>query len=186
VASGRHRMDEPDPRVIRSAAAGDEHAFTALMRSVQPHVWRFVRHLLGDDEQAADVTQETFIRVHRSLDRFRFDARFSTWLFHIARNAAVDEQRRSKRRQRLAAAIARPEPGQDATLGVELKAAVAALSPRLREAFVVVEVFGLPYQDAADVLGVPTGTVKSRVFRARLELVSWFDEGARRTGGVGG
>ena len=170
-------MDEPDPRTIRAAAAGDEQAFTTLMRDAQPHVWRFVRHLLGDDDMAADVTQETFIRVHRSLSRFRFDARFSTWLFQIARNATVDEQRRMGRRQRIAAAVRRPEARSDGSLGTELKAALASLSPRLREAFVLVEVFGLRYQDAAEVLDVPDGTVKSRVFRARLQLVDWFDEG---------
>ena len=179
-------MDEPDPRVVRAAAAGDVTAFTELMRVAQPHVWRFVRHILGDDEQAADVTQDTFLRVHRSLPSFRFDARFSTWLFRIARHAAVDELRRSGRRQRLVAAITPPEASADGALGTELKAALAALSPRLREAFVVVEVFGLAYQDAGEVLGVPTGTVKSRVFRARLELVGWFDESARDTGSLDG
>ncbi len=170
-------MDEPDPKVVRAAAAGDEAAFTALMRSAQPHVWRFLRHLLGDEELAADVSQETFVRAYRALGRFRYQARFSTWLFQIARNAAVDERRRGARRQRLQAAVGRPRPAADASLGTELRAAMASLSPRLREAFVLVEVFGLPYQDTAEVLGVPTGTVKSRVFRARLELVHWFDEG---------
>lgn len=179
-------MDEPDPRVIRAAAAGDEAAFTALVRSAQPHVWRFLRHLLGDDELAADVTQDTFVRVHRSLGRFRHQARFSTWLFTIARNAAVDEQRRGARRQRLQHAVAPPRAAPDASLGTEVRAALASLSPRLREAFVLVEVFGQPYQDAAEILGVPTGTVKSRVFRARLELVAWFDEGEAGEGGHGG
>lgn len=179
-------MDEPDPKTIRAAAAGDEQAFTTLMRSAQPHVWRFVRHLLGDDEAAADVTQETFVRVHRSLARFRFDSRFSTWLFRIARNASVDEQRRMARRQRIVAAVARPEASGDGALGAELKAALATLSPRLREAFVLVEVFGLKYQDAAEVLDVPDGTVKSRVFRARLQLVEWFDEGTSREEGSRG
>jgi len=179
-------MDEPDPRIVRAAAGGDDAAFAVLMRGAQPHVWRFVRHLLGDDDQAADVTQETFLRVHRALARFRFDARFSTWLFHIARNAAVDEQRRSGRRHRVVAALRPREASGDAALGTELKAALATLSPRLREAFVIVEVFGLAYQDAADVLGVPTGTVKSRVFRARLELVGWFEAGAHNAGDLDG
>jgi len=179
-------MDEPDPKVIRAAAGGDEAAFTEIMRSSQAHVWRFLRHLLGDDELAADVTQETFVRVHGAIDRFQHQARFSTWLFRIARNAAIDEQRRGARRRRLQDAIARPRPAPDASLGTEVRAALSTLSPRLREAFVLVEVFGQPYQEAADVLGVPVGTVKSRVFRARVELVDWFDAGAGTEGGHGG
>ena len=180
-------MDEPDPRTIRAAAAGDDDAFTALMRACQPHVWRFLRHLLGDGEQAADATQETFVRVHRSLRTFRFEARFSTWLFSIARNAAVDEQRRGGRRTRLQHALAVPAPSPDGALGAELRAALASLSPRLREAFVLVEVFGQPYHDAAEVLGTPVGTVKSRVHRARLELVAWFGAGeADEEAGAGG
>lgn len=176
-------MEEPDPKVIRAAAGGDEAAFVDLVRSAQPHVWRFLRHLLGDDDAAWDVSQETFVRVHRALGQFRHQARFSTWLFRIARNAAVDEQRRAGRRQRLVTAIPPPSPVGDASLGAELRAAMASLPPRLREAFVLVEVFGLPYHEVAEILGVPLGTVKSRVFRARLALVAWFeavegDEGA--------
>lgn len=179
-------MEEPDPKLIRAAAAGDETAFTTLMRASQPHVWRFVRHLLGDERAAADVTQETFVQVHRTLGSFRHQARFSTWLFRIARNAAVDEQRRDARRQRLLAAVPRPRATGDASLGAEVRAALASLSPRLREAFVLVEVFGRPYQEAAEVLDVPVGTVKSRVFRARLELVRWFEAGEAGEGGHGG
>lgn len=176
-------MEEPDPRTIRAAAAGDDDAFAALMRVSQPHVWRFLRHLLGDAEQAADVTQETFVRVHRALPRFRFEARFSTWVFSIARHAAIDEQRRQGRRERLQGALARPTPRPDGALGAELRAALASLSPRLREAFVLVEVFGQTYQDAADVLATPVGTVKSRVFRARRELVAWFEAGQEEQAG---
>jgi RNA polymerase sigma-70 factor, ECF subfamily len=179
-------MEEPDPKIIRAAAAGDEAAFTALVRSAQPHVWRFLRHLLGSDDQAADVTQETFVRAHAALGRFRHQSRFSTWLFAIARNAAVDEQRRGARRQRLQHALGRPRSAPDASLGAEIRAALASLSPRLREAFVLVEVFGQPYHEAAEVIGVPVGTVKSRVFRARLELVQWFDEGALHERGQDG
>jgi RNA polymerase sigma-70 factor (ECF subfamily) len=168
-------MEEPDPRTIRAAAGGDDDAFAVLMRVSQPHVWRFLRHLLGDADHAADATQETFVRVHRSLPRFRFEARFSTWVFSIARNVAIDEQRRQGRRLRLQRALTPPSPQPDGALGAELRAALASLSPRLREAFVLVEVFGQPYQDAAEVLAVPIGTVKSRVFRARLDLVQWFD-----------
>lgn len=173
-------MEEPDPKLIRAAAAGDVAAFAALVRSSQAHVWRFARHLLGDDDLAADVTQETFVRVHRHLARFRFEARFSTWLFRIARNAAVDEQRRQGQRRRVADALPPPRPTPDASLDVEVRTAMASLSATLREAFVLVEVFGQRYQDAAEVLGVPVGTVKSRVFRARVELVRWFEQDESR------
>lgn len=167
-------MEEPDPRAIRAAAAGDVAAFTALVRAGQPHVWRFARHLLGDDDLAADVTQETFVRVHRNLARFRHESRFTTWLFRIARNAVVDEQRRQAQRRRLVDALPPPATAPDGALDVEVRTALASLSPLLREAFVLVEVFGQRYQDAAEVLDVPTGTVKSRVHRARVELVRWF------------
>ena len=180
-------MQEPDPRVVRAAAAGDEAAFTALVRATQPHVWRFVRHLLGDEDGAGDVTQETFVRVHRSLGTFRHDARFTTWLLRIARNATVDEQRRrASRRRTEASVVARPYADDDAALGSEIRAALDSLPPALREAFVVVEVFGHRYQDAAEVLDIPTGTVKSRVFRARAALVAWFEAPADQAGGTGG
>ena len=168
-------MDEPDPAVIRGAAAGDPAAFEALVHHVQPHVWRFLRHLTGDPDLAADLTQETLVRVHRGLAGFRFDSRFSTWVFRIARNAAVDEQRAAARRRRLRDAVAAQRPAVTATgpgLAAELRAAVADLPLRLREAFVLVEVFGLRYREAGVVLDVPEGTVKSRVFHARRELVA--------------
>jgi RNA polymerase sigma-70 factor, ECF subfamily len=173
-------MDEPDPAVIRGAAAGDAAAFDTLVRHVQPHVWRFLRHLTGDAELAADLTQETLVRVYRGLDGFRFDCRFSTWVFRIARNASVDEVRAAARRRRLLDAVAaQPVARVGAGPGpaTELRAAVSALPVRLREAFVLVEVFGLRYREAATVLGVPEGTVKSRVFHARRELVAWLRDG---------
>jgi RNA polymerase sigma-70 factor (ECF subfamily) len=173
-------MDEPDPAVIRGAAAGDTASFEALVRHVQPHVWRFLRHLTGDGDLAADLTQETLVRVHRGVGGFRFDCRFSTWVFRIARNAAVDEVRASARRRRLQDAVAAQPVARVASgpgLAVELRAAVAGLPLRLREAFVLVEVFGLRYREAAAVLGVPEGTVKSRVFLARRELVAWLRDG---------
>lgn len=175
-------MEEPDPKVVRAAAAGDVTAFADLVRTSQAHVWRFARHLLGDDDLAADVTQETFVRVHRHLAHFRYEARFSTWLLRIARNAAVDEQRRRAQRQRLTEALPSPRLAPDASLGTEVRTAMASLPPSLREAFVLVEVFGQRYQDAAAVLGVPVGTVKSRVHRARVELVRWFAADDSREG----
>lgn len=171
-------MQEPDPGVVRAAAAGDEAAFATLVRSGQAHVWRFLCHLVGDPDAAADLTQETFVRVHRALPGFRFESRFTTWIFRIARNVAVDEGRRTARRERTRRLdVRRDEGGSDPATASELRAAVDALPDALREPFLLVEVFGLRYREAAEVLGVPAGTVKSRMFRARAELVAWYREG---------
>jgi RNA polymerase sigma-70 factor, ECF subfamily len=178
-------MDEPDPQTVRAAAAGDHAAFAAIVRTTQPHVWRFLRHLLGDPDVAADVTQETFVRVHRSLRGFRHESRFTTWLLRIARNAAVDEQRRQIRRRRALRVEDVQPPTPDGSLSTELRAAMADLPAALREPFVLVEVFGMKYREVAEVLGVPEGTVKSRVFRARAELVAWLRAGSGDLGDLG-
>ncbi len=169
-------MDEPDPAQVRAAAQGDVEAFTALVRAWQEPVWRFLCHLVGDRTTAEDLTQEVFLRAHRSLHGVRERARFSTWLFAIARNAAIDLHRREVRGgavlRLVGAASPAPAPDDD----VALRLGLASLSPKLREALVAVEVLGLPYHEAARVLGVPEGTVKSRTFHARRAMVAWLQQ----------
>ena len=131
---------------------------------------------MGNDD-AEDVTQETFLRVCRRLHTWRRQARFTTWLFQIARNLAIDTLRSRERRARADDRHPLPSPASTPELGVELDAALAALRPKAREALVLVEVSGLTYREAAAVLGVPAGTVKSRVFSARAALEEWFSEG---------
>jgi RNA polymerase sigma-70 factor (ECF subfamily) len=167
------RMEEPDPRTIRAAAGGDAAAFDALVRANQVPVYRFARHLLGDATLAEDVTQETFLRVYRRLRTFQFRSRFSTWVFQIARNVALDELRGQERRARLAAVALPPSPPSAPDARAELRAALASLPAAPREALVLVEVFGLSYAEVAEVLGVPVGTAKSRVFHARVRLHEW-------------
>lgn len=178
-------MEEPDPAVVERARRGDVAAFEVLVRTYQAPIWRFVRHLLGDAALAEDVTQEVFIRAHGSLHRFRPGARFGAWLFVIARNAALDAVRARSRRDRLHPVVAAQPASPEG--GVELAAALASLSVPLREALLAVEVLGLTYEEAGPVLGVPAGTVKSRVHRARERLVGWMaaDDGAGEVpGGV--
>jgi RNA polymerase sigma-70 factor (ECF subfamily) len=174
------RVHEPDPATIRAAAAGDVRAFESLVRDHQDVVVRFVRPLVGD-AVVDDVAQETFLRVHRRLGTFGFRCRFSTWLLQIARNAAVDELRRGARRERLALVAPPPAPPPSPDARAELRAALASLSPTIVEALVLVEVFGLSYDDAGQVLGVPVGTVKSRVFQARRKLHEWRSAGEAPT-----
>ena len=170
-------MEEPEPVTVRAAIDGDLAAFEELVRTYQAAVWRFLKHLLGDRELAEDVTQETFLRVYQRLQSFRFDAKFSTWVFQIARNAGVDALRSRTRRLRLVDVAPRPAPAPDPHAGAEVGAALASLSPKLREALLLVEILGLSYRETAMVLRVPEGTVKSRVFQARDRLIGWMTEG---------
>src|SRR5687768_18399782 len=113
TSSGRHRavsctsrscvaaermLDEPDPLTIRRAAAGDRDAFAEIVRATQANVWRYLVHLVGDHDRAADLTQDTFVKAHRALAQFRFRSRFTTWLLAIARRVAIDDGRRQRRR----------------------------------------------------------------------------------------
>lgn len=163
-------MRDPDPRTLARAREGDLDAFEDLVRSYQADVYRFARHLTRDSATAEDVTQETFIRAFRFLRTFRGDCRFSSWLLRIARNCAMDAIR--ARTQRVEREQAGPMPAliADPVARTELAEAMKAVSPEQREPFLLIEVFGLSYQEAADVLQVKVGTVKSRMHRARLAM----------------
>jgi RNA polymerase sigma-70 factor, ECF subfamily len=174
-------VEEPEPAVVQAAMDGDLAAFERLVRIYQAHVWRFLRHLLGDAALAEDVTQETFLRLYQRLPTFAGRSRFSTWVFRVARNAGVDALRAARRHDRLLATLPPPPPGPAPEARVEAMAAVASLSPKLREALLLVEVFGFTYREAAEVLRVPDGTVKSRVYHARVRLTAWREE-ARNAG----
>lgn len=166
-------MEEPDPELIRAAANGDQAAFATLVRAYQALVWRFLCRLLRDRALAEDVTQETFIRVFIKLPSFEFRSKFSTWVFAVARNAGIDAIRARSRADRLAQRVARDSSPVVASppAQVDLEMAIAALPARLQEAFLLVEIVGLRYEETAEVLRVPVGTVKSRLHHARKALV---------------
>lgn len=166
-------MEEPDPRIVASARAGDLAAFERLVRSYQVEVWRLCLHLLRDPEAAEDATQETFIRVFRFIGRYKGDSKFTTWLLSVARNCAHDELRRLGRRKKLSQAIdAQPPRGQwDQTLGIEVREALDELPIELREPIVLIDVFGLSYSEVGSMLRSPEGTIKSRVHRARESML---------------
>jgi RNA polymerase sigma-70 factor (ECF subfamily) len=177
-------VEEPEPALIRAAVAGDLAAFEQIVRAYQQHVWRFLRQLLADGGVAEDITQETFLRVFRRLPTFTFEAKFSTWVFQIARNAGIDELRSRQRRTRLTAMAPPPvASGAAPEARAEIEAALASLPVDLREAVILVEVVGLRYHEVARVLGVPEGTVKSRMFSARSRLHRWSTADEERASG---
>lgn len=162
-------MNEPDPRLVRRAKAGDVEAFEDLVRRYQADVWRFAFHVLRDRALAEDVTQETFIRAFRFLRTFRGDAPFTSWLLRIARNCSVD----ATRARRHLADVEPPERAEapQGQARAEIATAIAALGDAHREPFLLIEVFGLSYEETADVLGVRVGTIKSRMHRARKTMM---------------
>jgi RNA polymerase sigma-70 factor (ECF subfamily) len=165
-------VQEPDPQVVAAARGGDTAAFELLVRRFQGDVWRLAFHLLRDGALADDVTQDAFVRAFRFLPRYRGEAKFSTWLFSIARNCAVDELRRAARRSRTSRRIESEgqTPGFDHAVRVEVREALAALPLDLREPVVMIDMFGMSYEEVARALKVPEGTIKSRMHRARATL----------------
>jgi RNA polymerase sigma-70 factor (ECF subfamily) len=167
---------EPEPQIVGRARRGDAAAFEELVRACQGGVYRLALHLVRSPAVAEDVTQETFLHAYRSLKRFRGQSAFSTWLYRITRNCAVDAVRRSARQRRLAQEVAQPSPVPDPSLRVALSSAIDSLPRELREAFVLIEVFGLSYRETATVLGVVPGTLKSRMHRTRRLLIEALGE----------
>lgn len=171
-------MDEVT-RLALEARDGDEAALVGFIRRTQADVWRFVAHLV-DRQSADDLTQDVYLRAVPALARFRGDAPARLWLLAIARRTCADEvRRRSRRRRRIGgdfldvddlAAVPAVAVG-DATGTVDLADLVDDLEPDRRTAFVLTQVLGLPYDEAARVCGVPIGTIRSRVARARADLL---------------
>ena len=169
-------MDDLE-RIAADAAGGDPLAAAALVRATQSDVWRLCA-ALGDPQSADDLTQETFLRAFGSLHRFEGRSAVRTWLFSIARHVCADALRtRRRRRLTLVRDPADLEAAQPATLadsvadGVAVTDLLARLDADRREAFVLTQLLGLSYADAAEVVGCPVGTIRSRVARARADLV---------------
>ena len=171
-----HRADQ-DVALVERYLAGDATAFDELMRAHQDRVFAVCLRMLRDRDAALDATQETFITVFRKADRFAGRSAFSTWLYRVAVNTCYDAARRSSRH--------RTEPLPETTdpaderagddfaaveLRPDLEAAIANLPEEFRAAVVLSDLNGLALQTVADILEIPIGTVKSRVFRGRKIL----------------
>src|SRR5215217_3725550 len=170
-------MDELE-RIAADAAGGDPLAAAALVRATQSDVWRLCA-ALGDPGSADDLTQETYLRAFGSLHRFENRSSVRTWLLSIGRRVCADAVR-SRRRRRLTLVrddadlelLRREEgPADPVAEGATVADLLARLDPDRREAFVLTQLLGLPYAEAAEVAGCPVGTIRSRVARARADLI---------------
>lgn len=168
-----------------AARNGDRAALERFIRATQRDVWRFVAHL-ADIRLADDLAQETYLRALGSLARFEGRSSARTWLLSIARRVVVDQIRAASVRPKKAdvpdwqAAAERSRPVEGFEEGVVLEELVRALDSDRREAFVLTQTLGLSYADAAEVCSCPVGTIRSRVARARDDLIAGMQEPKQR------
>jgi RNA polymerase sigma-70 factor, ECF subfamily len=167
-------MDELND-LARAAGRGDRAAMARLVQQTQGDVWRLCAHLV-DPASADDLTQDTFLRAIPALRKFRGDAPVRTWLLAIARRACAAEIGARSRDRRLTARVAALPAGTLSQPPIEPGAQAAAadllagLEPDRRAAFLLTQMLGCTYADAAAICGCPVGTIRSRVARAREDL----------------
>jgi RNA polymerase sigma-70 factor (ECF subfamily) len=173
---------EPDEQLVRRYLDGDCDAFTTLVERHEARLYNVCLRILGSPEDARDATQDAFLTVLRKLDQFRGDAAFTTWMHRVAVNACYDLLRKRKR-QPMLRLVADEEadrtddlgppvsdPADAVAGGIDVARALAQVPEDFRIVLVLADVEDLPYDEIARVLGVPIGTVKSRVHRGRITL----------------
>lgn len=180
-----------DGELIKTAISGREDSFEELVRRYQRPITNYVYRMLSDYDASLDVTQEVFIKVYNSLARYSSDYKFSTWLYRIAHNAAIDYMRRnSVSRQSIEAENAdgtyqlqiespRPTPEQDRERSewrTEIESVVKCLPSVYRELILLRHAQDLSYDEIAEITNLPLGTVKNRLFRAREMMREIFVE----------
>jgi RNA polymerase sigma-70 factor (ECF subfamily) len=178
-------VNTEDRRLISECLNGRRAAFGELMRRYQERLYNTVYRIVDNAEDAADVVQDAFLNAYQSLNSFKGDAEFFTWLYRIAFNTAISLKRKRRAVLRLdwdggASAGLEPvdesafsEPGSSMERSEDeatLQGALNRLSPEHRAVLVLKEIEGQKYEDIAEILEVPIGTIRSRLHRARLEL----------------
>ncbi len=183
------RMQESDAALVARSRQGDADAFCELVLRHQDRIYNFVLRSIGDPDDAADLTQDIFVRAYAGLGQFSGRASFQTWLFRIAYNRLADYSRRERAKRRQTMSLDSPSDADDAPpvevadlrsnpadevereeLARKVQEAILQLSHKLRTVIVLYDLEGLSYEEIAAVVGCPLGTVKSRLFHARAEL----------------
>ncbi len=181
-----------DQQLVSRVKSGETEAFALLVRKYQNKAFGVVSRLISDPAAAEDVVQESFLRAYRSLDRFRGDSAFYTWLYRIAVNTAKNHLMARGRRppsadidasdaeQMSQSEVMREfgtpeEVAQSKELGEKVMQVIEGLSPDLKQALILREIDGLTYEEIARIMECPIGTVRSRIFRARSAIHNALD-----------
>ncbi|HZS45346.1 MAG TPA: sigma-70 family RNA polymerase sigma factor [Blastocatellia bacterium] len=175
AAMGDHKIDD---NTIRSCQDGDRDAFRVLFEAYKDRVYSIAFHFCSDETAARDITQQVFLKLFTSINQFRYDAEFTTWLYRMVANMCIDEQRKQRRFLFFGQKPEIKEPGKKyieehyirRELADSVKAAIAELKPKLRIAILLKYFEDLSYDEIASVLGVSKGTVASRLNRGHAAL----------------
>jgi RNA polymerase sigma-70 factor, ECF subfamily len=198
TASPEARRIDDDAGLVAAAQAGDRKAMDNLLRRHYDRIHAICRRITANDADALDATQEAMIAVVRGLPRFDGNSLFSTWVYRVATNASLDELRRRKRRPDPVSFLERPNPDgprigevaagsgrmlggvqrvtdldldEQLSLQVDIEAALGKLPPEFRAAVTLRDLCGLDYAEIGEILGIPGGTVRSRISRGRAALL---------------
>jgi RNA polymerase sigma-70 factor (ECF subfamily) len=165
--------------IIEACKAGDRQAFHTIFESYKDRVYSMAYHFSGEEALAKDITQQVFLKLFTSINQFRFDSEFTTWLYRIVANACVDEQRKQKRFvpftqgvevKNLVARGSQEESYAKRQVADSVRTAISDLSPKLRLPILLKYVEGLSYEEIAETLGCSIGTVSSRLNRGHKAL----------------
>jgi RNA polymerase sigma-70 factor (ECF subfamily) len=166
-----------EAELLARVVGGDRQAFELVMRNHEDRVFSVCLRILGDRERALDATQDTFLTVFRKASQFEGRSAVGTWIYRIAVNSCYDQLRKTQRRptESLPEHVDPTDPSaeeaiESAALRPEIESALSQLPADFRNAVILSDLEGLPLPEVAEVLGVPVGTVKSRVFRGRRLL----------------
>ncbi len=190
VPEAEHNEEVTSPDSLNMLATlaqrGDRSALTRFVESSQADVWRYCAYLT-DANVADDVTQDTFARAIGSLHRFRGDCDAKVWLLTIARRACADHIRTNTRRRNLLARLQANSFDDSASpdRNIELFELIGQLESDRRDAFVLTQILGLSYQEAAEICGCPLGTIRSRIARARGDLLDLISRSEQISGSAG-
>lgn len=165
-------MDLADKALIKLSKAGSKIAFEKIVKKYHPFISRYAYGITGNTEVSADVSQTVFIKLYNGLSSFKItDAKLSTWLCKVAKNLCLNEIKFNKRFVPLEEKIKSQGFEEQMVSKLDLYKALSALDKEHRETFLLVKLNGFSYEEAAEILGIPVGTVRSRIYNARKNLI---------------